>query len=91
MHSELPAPSILLDDGPCLAVNKPAGILTQGPPAALDTLELRVKEHLRRAYAKPGNVYLGVPHRLDRAVSGVVLFARNSKAAARLAEHGGCR
>jgi 23S rRNA pseudouridine1911/1915/1917 synthase len=44
------------------------------------------KDYLRNRYAKPGNVYLGVPHRLDRPVSGVVLFARNSKAAARLAE-----
>ena len=77
---------IVCEDGPVLAVNKPAGLLTQGPPAASDTLELRVKSYLKQKYQKPGNVYLGVPHRLDRWVSGVVVFARNSKAARRLAE-----
>lgn len=77
---------ILLEDGPCLAVQKPAGILTQGPPAADDTLVRRVKHLLKTRDKKTGNVYLGIPHRLDRAVSGVVLFAKNSKAAHRLAE-----
>jgi 23S rRNA pseudouridine1911/1915/1917 synthase len=76
---------LLCEDGPLFAVNKPAGIPTQAPPG-IDSLEARVKEYLKRKYAKPGNVYLGMPHRLDRPVSGVVLFARNSKAAARLAE-----
>jgi 23S rRNA pseudouridine1911/1915/1917 synthase len=78
--------NILLEDGPCLVVNKPAGILTQGPPAAEDTLVRRTKAFLKERMQKPGNVYLGIPHRLDRAVTGVVLFAKNSKAAARLAE-----
>lgn len=78
---------ILCEDGPVLAVNKPAGLLTQGavygnPPS----VESLVKAWLKRKYDKPGNVYLGVPHRLDRPVSGVLLFARNSKAAARLSE-----
>jgi 23S rRNA pseudouridine1911/1915/1917 synthase len=77
---------ILLEDGPLIAVNKPAGLLTQGVPHGNPTLEAAVKQHLKQKYAKPGNVYLGVPHRLDRPVSGVVVFARNSKAAARLAE-----
>ncbi len=77
---------ILLEDGPLIAVNKPAGLLTQGVPHGHPTLEGWVKEHLRQKYAKPGNVYLGVPHRLDRPVSGIVVFAKNSKAAARLAE-----
>ncbi|HEY1379327.1 MAG TPA: RluA family pseudouridine synthase [Gemmataceae bacterium] len=80
-------PAVLFEDNHCLAVAKPAPLLTQGPPAAgLPTLEAWAKDYLRAKYAKPGNVYLGVPHRLDRPVSGVVLFARNSKAAARLAE-----
>lgn len=78
---------ILHEDGPVLAVNKPAGLLTQGAvygnPPSVETL---VKAYLKRTYHKPGNVYLGVPHRLDRPVSGVLLLARNSKAAARLAE-----
>ena len=77
---------ILLEDGPLIAVNKPAGLPTQGAAADSDSLVTRVKEYLRRKYDKPGNVYLGTPHRLDRPVSGVVVFARNSKAAARLAE-----
>ena len=77
---------ILLEDGPLIAVNKPAGLLTQGVPHGQVSLEALVKNYLRGKYAKPGNVYLGVPHRLDRPVSGVVIFARNSKAAARLAE-----
>src|SRR5205807_2006957 len=50
------------------------------------TLEALVKAYLKERYRKAGNVYLGIPHRLDRPVSGVVLFARNSKAARRLAE-----
>src|SRR6476660_8138382 len=79
-------PVVLLEDNHCLAVAKPAPLLTQGVPAGLPTLEGWAKDYLRTKYAKPGNVYLGVPHRLDRPVSGVVLFARNSKAAARLAE-----
>jgi 23S rRNA pseudouridine1911/1915/1917 synthase len=79
-------PEVLFEDNHCLAVAKPAALLTQGVPAGLPTLETWAKDYLRRKYGKPGNVYLGVPHRLDRPVSGVVLFARNSKAAARLAE-----
>jgi 23S rRNA pseudouridine1911/1915/1917 synthase len=50
------------------------------------TLERQVKQYLKEKYHKPGNVYLGIPHRLDRPASGVMVFARNSKAAARLAE-----
>lgn len=78
--------SILCEDGPLLAVNKMAGIPTQGVPATVPSLEAQVKAYLKQKYQKPGNVYLGIPHRLDRPVSGVVIFARNSKAAARLAE-----
>src|SRR5207244_10143728 len=76
---------ILYEDNHCLAVAKPAPLLTQGPPA-IPTLEALVKAYLKDRYQKPGNVYLGIPHRLDRPVSGVVLFARNTKAAQRLAE-----
>jgi 23S rRNA pseudouridine1911/1915/1917 synthase len=76
---------ILFEDNHCLAVAKPAALLTQGPPG-VPSLEALVKAYIRTKHQKPGNVYLGVPHRLDRPVSGVVLFARNSKAAQRLAE-----
>jgi 23S rRNA pseudouridine1911/1915/1917 synthase len=78
--------TILYEDNHCLAVAKPAALLTQGVPAGIPTLEAMVKAYLKERYHKAGNVYLGIPHRLDRPVSGVVLFARNSKAARRLAE-----
>lgn len=81
-----PPLDILLEDGPLLAINKPAGLLTLGAIPGVPTLERQVKEYLRQKYDKPGNVYLGIPHRLDRPVSGVLVFARNSKAAARLHE-----
>lgn len=76
---------VLFEDSHCLAVAKPAPLLTQAP-AGIDSLEARVKAYVKERYHKAGNVYLGIPHRLDRPVSGVVLFARNSKAARRLAE-----
>jgi 23S rRNA pseudouridine1911/1915/1917 synthase len=79
-------PIILFEDNQCLAVAKPAPLLTQGVPAGIPTLEAWVKAYLKEKYHKTGNVYLGIPHRLDRPVSGVVLFARNTKAARRLAE-----
>jgi 23S rRNA pseudouridine1911/1915/1917 synthase len=66
-------------------VAKPAPLLTQGPPG-VPTLEAAVKAYVKERYGKPGNVYLGTPHRLDRPVSGVIVFARNTKAARRLAE-----
>jgi 23S rRNA pseudouridine1911/1915/1917 synthase len=77
---------VLYEDNHCLAVAKPAGLLTQGVPPGIPTLEALVKAYLKERYHKPGNVYLGTPHRLDRPVSGIVLFARNTKAARRLAE-----
>jgi 23S rRNA pseudouridine1911/1915/1917 synthase len=76
---------VLLEDNHCLAVAKPAPLLTQAPPG-VPSLEAMAKAYLKERYGKAGNVYLGVPHRLDRPVSGVVLFARSSKAARRLAE-----
>ncbi len=77
---------ILFEDNHCIAVCKPAPLLTQGVPPGIPTLEAMVKSYLKERYHKPGNVYLGIPHRLDRPVSGVVVFARNTKAAQRLAQ-----
>lgn len=77
---------LLLEDGPLIAVNKPAGILTEGIPSGEQTMVGIVKAWLADKYRKPGNVYLGIPHRLDRATSGTIVFTRNSKAAARVAE-----
>ena len=77
---------VLLEDNHCLAVLKPAGMLTMGDRTDdLSVVDL-AREYLRRKYDKPGKVFVGVVHRLDRPVSGVLLLARTSKAAARLSE-----
>ncbi len=76
---------ILYEQGPCLGVLKHAGLLTQAPPG-IDSLELRLKTFLKERESKPGNIYLGVPHRLDRPVSGVMVFARHARAARRISE-----
>ncbi|HVJ79442.1 MAG TPA: RluA family pseudouridine synthase [Planctomycetia bacterium] len=83
----MPAPLVVLfEDNHLLALSKPAGMLVQGDatgdPSLLDLAKARRKER----EAKPGNVFLGLVHRLDRPVSGVILFAKTSKAAARLSE-----
>ncbi|MEW6669698.1 MAG: RluA family pseudouridine synthase [Thermodesulfobacteriota bacterium] len=75
---------VLYEDNHLIAVRKPAGVLVQGDRSGDPTLMDTVKEYIRRKYGKPGKVFLGLVHRLDRPVSGVVLFARTSKAAARL-------
>lgn len=76
---------ILYEEGPCLVVNKPGGLLTQGPPG-IDSLEVRVKDFLKTREGKSGNIYLGVPHRLDRPVSGAIVLARHVRAARRLCD-----
>lgn len=77
-------PTVLHLDNHLIAVWKPAGLLTQGDRSGEPNLLDAVKAWLARAFDKPGNVYLGLLHRLDRQVAGVVLFARTSKAASRL-------
>ena len=74
---------ILYHDGPCLVVCKPAGVATQAPPQ-FDSLEARVRAWYRQREQITGNMYLGVPHRLDRPVSGPVVFARHVRAAQRI-------
>jgi 23S rRNA pseudouridine1911/1915/1917 synthase len=76
---------VLYEEGPCLVVLKPAGVLTQAPPG-IDSMEARIKSWLKQRDNKPGNVYLGVPHRLDRPVSGAMVFGKHVRAARRLAE-----
>lgn len=76
-------PLILHEDYHLIAVNKPAPLLTQAPPH-VPSLEAMVKAYIKEKHGKPAGVYLGIPHRLDRPVSGVVLFARNTKAAQRV-------
>ncbi len=77
---------VLYEDNHCLAVNKPAGLLTMGDHTGEPTLVDLARDYLRDKYQKPGNIFVGVVHRLDRPVSGVVLFARTSKGASRLSE-----
>jgi len=77
---------ILYEDNHCIAVNKPARMLTAGDRTGDESLLEQVRAYLKEKYRKPGNVFVGLVHRLDRPVSGVVLFARTSKAAARLSE-----
>jgi 23S rRNA pseudouridine1911/1915/1917 synthase len=77
---------VLYEDNHLLAVHKPAGILVQGNISGEITLLDAAKEYIRKKYSKPGRVFLGLVHRLDRPVSGVVLFARTSKAASRISE-----
>ena len=81
-----PPLEILFEDNHCLAIAKPCGAVSAHFQGREPTLDRAVKAYLKDKYHKPGNVFLGVVHRLDRPVSGVLLFARTSKAAARLAE-----
>jgi 23S rRNA pseudouridine1911/1915/1917 synthase len=81
-----PPVEVLFEDNHCLAVVKPAGMPSTHYDGSAETLDRAVKVYLKGKYAKPGNVFLGIVHRLDKPTSGVLLFARTSKAAARLAE-----
>ena len=76
--------NILYVDNHLLVVNKPAGQLVQGDQTGRTTLLEEARAWLKEKYHKPGNVFLGLVHRLDRPASGVVVLARTSKAAARL-------
>jgi len=75
---------VLFEDNHLLIVNKPAGVLVQGDETGDIPLSDIVKAYIGRKYNKPGDVFLGVVHRLDRPVSGVVVFARTSKALERM-------
>jgi 23S rRNA pseudouridine1911/1915/1917 synthase len=83
---DLPPLRVLYEDNHCLAIWKPAGALSAHFEGTEETLDRQVKAYLKAKYDKPGNVFLGVVHRLDRPVTGVLLYARTSKAAARLVE-----
>lgn len=75
---------IVYEDNHILVADKPAGLLTQPTQEQNDSLESRLKTWLKEKYNKPGNVFLGALHRLDKPVSGLVLFAKTSKALSRL-------
>lgn len=76
--------TVVYEDNHVIIVNKSSSEIVQGDKTGDKPLSETVKEYIKEAYAKPGSVFLGVVHRLDRPVSGVVLFARTSKALPRL-------
>ena len=75
---------VLYEDNHIIIVNKAPGEIVQGDKTGDRTLADDVKAYIKEKYAKPGQVFLGVAHRLDRPVGGVVVFARTSKALSRL-------
>lgn len=76
--------NILYEDNHIIVVVKPYNILSQGDNTGDSSIMDMVKDYIKVKYNKPGNVYLGLVHRLDRPVSGIMVFAKTSKAASRL-------
>ena len=79
-------PRILYEDNHLLVALKEPNLLTQGDSTGDENLLDILKGYIKEKYAKPGDVYLGLVHRMDRPVGGVLCFARTSKAAARLSQ-----
>lgn len=77
---------ILFEDNHLIIVNKKPGELTQGDITNDETLGDKVKVYLKKKYNKPGNVFLGIAHRLDRPTSGIIIFTKTSKALTRINE-----
>ena len=77
---------ILFEDNHLIIINKLPGELVQGDETGDVTLADKIKEYLKVTYNKPGNVYLGIPHRLDRPTSGIVVYTKTEKALIRLNE-----
>jgi len=77
---------VIFEDNHLLVLNKPAGMLSQGDHTGAASLVEAAAAYLKEKYSKPGEVYIGLVHRLDRNVSGVIVIARTSKAAARLSD-----
>ena len=84
MHSTKENLQVLFEDNHIVIVNKRSGDITQGDKTGDKPLSDVVKEYIKKKYDKAGNVFLGVVHRLDRPTSGVIIFARTSKALERL-------
>ncbi len=80
-HQEL---AVLFEDNHLIAINKQSGMLVQGDETGDEPLSETVKKFIKEKYGKPGAVFLGVVHRIDRPVSGVVVFARTSKSLERM-------
>jgi len=81
MNKDLP---IIYEDNHLLVVNKPPGMLVQGDHTGDSSLVDHAKNYIKEKYHKPGNVYIGLPHRIDRPTSGIVVLAKTSKALSRL-------
>ena len=77
---------VLYEDNHLLVVEKPVNILSQGDDTNDKDMVNLLKEYVKEKYNKPGNVYIGLVHRLDRPVGGAMIFAKTSKAASRLSE-----
>ncbi len=75
---------VLYEDNHIIVINKAAGEIVQGDKTGDESLCETMKRYIKEKYAKPGNVFIGLPHRLDRPVSGIVVFAKTSKALERL-------
>ena len=80
------SPRIIFEDNHLLVAFKPAGYLSQSDGSDAPDMLTYLKSYIKEKYNKPGNVYLGLVHRLDRNVSGIMVFARTSKCASRLSE-----
>ena len=78
--------TILHEDNQIIVVMKPQGLPSCGDESGDDNMLEQVRRYIKEKYEKPGNVYVGLVHRLDRPTGGVMVFAKTSKAAARLAE-----
>jgi 23S rRNA pseudouridine1911/1915/1917 synthase len=76
--------NILYEDNHIIVVVKPYNVLSQGDSTGDNSIMDMIKDYIKVKYHKPGNVYLGLVHRLDRPVGGIMVFARSSKAASRL-------
>ena len=79
-------PTILFEDNHVIVAVKPQNLLTQGDDTGDENLLDQIKEYVKETYNKPGEAYIGLVHRMDRPVGGLLVFARTSKAAARLSE-----
>lgn len=76
--------TVLYEDNHIIIINKVAGEIVQGDKTGDKSLCDTMKQYIKEKYAKPGNVFIGLPHRLDRPVSGIIVFAKTSKALERL-------